>query len=33
MTIFGSNAFGTAIAGGFIGTLVLTTIVRAGSSV
>lgn len=29
MTVFGSNAFGTAIAGGFIGTLVLTTIVRA----
>jgi hypothetical protein len=31
MNIFGMNLFGSAVAGGFIGTLVLTTIVRAAA--
>ena len=29
MNVFGLNVFGSAVAGGFIGTLVLTTILRA----
>jgi hypothetical protein len=31
MNVIGMNVFGSALAGGFIGTLVLTTIVRAAS--